>query len=158
MKMICEFCGNEFRPTEYHPYQKYCSRKCCWKRNNRRYYAAHRKEILARTQAYNESHQDQRRAYREATREQRKIAAKKRVSEGARYLNDILDLRGCERCGINDIRVLEFHHREPREKVFGIRRSKTRSKTTLDAEIAKCDILCANCHLIIHSEIGAGDA
>lgn len=51
------------------------------------------------------------------------------------------------------MRVLEFHHRNPDDKDFGIADMRTRSVETLDEEIAKCDVVCANCHKIIHWEM-----
>lgn len=57
----------------------------------------------------------------------------------------------CERCGFGDFRALTFHHRDPDEKSFsvgyGVRRF---SHEKLLEEIAKCDVLCANCHAIEH--------
>lgn len=54
---------------------------------------------------------------------------------------------GCE-CGERDFRVLDFHHRDPGEKKFGLGDSK-KLKVSLQAAMAeaeKCDVLCANCH------------
>lgn len=43
--------------------------------------------------------------------------------------------------------VLEFHHRNPEQKLFGIgQRGLTRSWKKVKKEIEKCDLLCANCH------------
>lgn len=55
-------------------------------------------------------------------------------------------------CGEADPVVLQFHHRDPAEKEITIAFT-VRNKWTLDrvqAEIAKCDVLCANCHLRLH--------
>lgn len=49
---------------------------------------------------------------------------------------------GC--CPETDIRTLEFHHVNPKEKRFNIGRSK--GIVTLIKEIEKCELLCANCH------------
>lgn len=40
--------------------------------------------------------------------------------------------------------IMEFDHRDPPEKAFGISRPAGRSK--FRAELAKCDLVCANCH------------
>jgi hypothetical protein len=50
----------------------------------------------------------------------------------------------CGHCGESDPRCLDFHHRNPTEKVFNV--SRQRTIEALKKEIAKCDILCANCH------------
>lgn len=60
----------------------------------------------------------------------------------------------CIRCGYNKYpEVLEFHHRDQKQKSFGIgQRGLTRSWKKVSAEIEKCDLLCANCHREIHVE------
>lgn len=54
----------------------------------------------------------------------------------------------CCKCGYNKYpQVLEFHHRDPEKKDFGIASNGyTISWNKLKKEIDKCDILCANCH------------
>ena len=58
---------------------------------------------------------------------------------------------GCVLCGNTDLRFLEFHHRDPRQKSFNISASRSRPPRLVMAEIAKCDVLCANCHRAVHS-------
>ena len=56
---------------------------------------------------------------------------------------------GCERCGYNRcLEALEFHHRDPTKKLFGVNGSTLAAKRweVILEEAAKCDILCANCH------------
>jgi len=59
---------------------------------------------------------------------------------------------GCERCDESDPRCLDFHHRDPAEKERGISEMVTHgaSKRRLRSEIAKCEVLCANCHRARH--------
>jgi len=53
----------------------------------------------------------------------------------------------CEECGENHPACLDFHHKNPLEKKFSIGRPHNRSSIKgLIAEIAKCQVLCANCH------------
>lgn len=61
---------------------------------------------------------------------------------------------GCKGCGIKDFRVLDFHHRNPSEKEFDVATGVTQGYgvTRLLAEIAKCDVQCANCHRILEWE------
>lgn len=55
-------------------------------------------------------------------------------------------------CGENDIACLEFHHRDPSKKKFQIsNEGKHSSIKVLNEEIAKCDILCKNCHTKLHN-------
>ncbi len=60
---------------------------------------------------------------------------------------DYLAGRNCVDCGVADIVVLEFDHRDGADKeddVAGLMAAGRWSK--VEAEIAKCDVRCANCH------------
>lgn len=59
----------------------------------------------------------------------------------------------CVRCGVSDHRALHFHHRNPSDKDFSLAQAGERgvSIETIELEIAKCDLICANCHAIEHS-------
>jgi hypothetical protein len=53
----------------------------------------------------------------------------------------------CIKCGEPDPIVLDFHHRNPKEKELRVSSMVWSHKIeAIDAEIAKCDVLCANCH------------
>ncbi|GAB3271834.1 hypothetical protein GCM10027426_07050 [Microbacterium lacusdiani] len=55
----------------------------------------------------------------------------------------------CSDCGEADILVLEFDHLPGTDKRFDIARAvsaSTRSWSAIEAEIAKCEVVCANCH------------
>ena len=54
----------------------------------------------------------------------------------------------CADCGISDFTVLEFDHRDPREKQHDISTlaHHAGSWTAVLNEITKCDVVCANCH------------
>ena len=60
----------------------------------------------------------------------------------------------CELCGYDRcLHALEFHHRDPHTKEFGIAmRGITRSISAVRREVGKCALLCANCH----AEVEAG--
>jgi hypothetical protein len=47
--------------------------------------------------------------------------------------------------------AFDFHHRDPAEKRFNFCGNYTRSWTVLDAELQKCDLMCACCHRIIEA-------
>ncbi len=58
-------------------------------------------------------------------------------------------------CGESDIDCLVFHHLDPNNKDFtigNIRRDQWGRQRLLD-EIAKCQVLCSNCHLKFHAKL-----
>jgi 5-methylcytosine-specific restriction endonuclease McrA len=55
---------------------------------------------------------------------------------------------GYDRCIVN----LVFHHIDPDQKSFGLSASTSKALATLREEMAKCMLVCANCH----GEIEAG--
>lgn len=61
----------------------------------------------------------------------------------------------CARCGFDHPAALDFHHRDPSSKGFPIAEAvrATQSIARLQAEIQKCDVLCANCHRIEHFDL-----
>lgn len=72
----------------------------------------------------------------------------KRRQANKRWLNDLKLGRGCDKCGYAKCaRSLEYHHRDPQTKLFSISNRVNRgSRERLLEEIAKCDLLCRNCH------------
>lgn len=76
--------------------------------------------------------------------------AMKKQTTARAYLNAIKLSIGCQRCGYKeDSCALEFHHLNPDEKLFTIGRRPSVARSKLDEEIAKCCILCSNCHKVI---------
>jgi hypothetical protein len=61
---------------------------------------------------------------------------------------------GCEICGYNKcVRNLQFHHKDPSKKDFGISRKQNWNIEKLKKEVDKCILVCSNCHGEIHGEI-----
>lgn len=54
----------------------------------------------------------------------------------------------CKTCGESDWRCLDFHHTDSHNKKYDIAEivGSGYSKRKILAEIAKCDVLCSNCH------------
>lgn len=64
------------------------------------------------------------------------------------YLNKIKDVP-CIDCGKKyPSPVMEFHHRDRASKKFNIAANYREGWQRLKEEIAKCDVICANCHRI----------
>jgi hypothetical protein len=76
-------------------------------------------------------------------------------NENKQKLFTYLSTHPCIDCGNSDIRCLEFDHVEG-TKTDNIARMITRGKSwnTIEAEIAKCEVRCANCHRIKTLERG----
>lgn len=67
------------------------------------------------------------------------------------------EVEGCKVCHDSQNKpALEFHHRDPREKVSsigGMLRNPTKyTLTDLMNEVAKCDLLCTDCHKDVHKQ------
>ncbi len=61
----------------------------------------------------------------------------------------------CSVCGYDKhIEVLQFHHKDPSMKKFGLGSSWNQSLKTLREESKKCIVLCANCHIEEHLRTG----
>lgn len=56
----------------------------------------------------------------------------------------------CVRCGENRPECLTFHHRDPLEKEFRLSDCGSVPFNEVLAEIDKCDLVCANCHMSLH--------
>lgn len=88
---------------------------------------------------------------RRKCRDCKRVTQKARVHDVAQWLREYKKTRRCEKCGFADFRALEFHHRDPSLKEFEISNGmRGFSRERLMAEIAKCALLCANCHRIEH--------
>ena len=61
----------------------------------------------------------------------------------------------CQGCGIRGIpAIFEFHHRDAQQKEFGLSEEGIpRTWAKMLAELAKCVMLCANCHREVHAGV-----
>ena len=97
----------------------------CCRDYGREHYARNRASYLARTKARNARVRPDRRA----------------------FIFDYLSSHPCIDCGISDPVVLEFDHRDPGAKTDDVcRLIPGAALINLQAEIAKCDVRCGNCH------------
>ncbi|KKN03892.1 hypothetical protein LCGC14_1103230 [marine sediment metagenome] len=61
---------------------------------------------------------------------------------------------GCIICGYKKcFGALVFHHKHVNEKDFSVAKRITASLDRIKAELAKCVILCANCHAEVHAGV-----
>jgi len=128
MEKVCSKCKESKKVAEFSPrgdgYQSWC-RAC----NRARYHE--NKEYGKKVRA--------------SVNEARRIRYAERLA-----LTDELKDVPCADCGVRFPSVcMDFDHRDPNTKEFNISRSLAhRSWESILAEIAKCDVVCANCHRI----------
>ena len=87
-------------------------------------------------------------AFYAANREKEIERVRSRQAATLEFLRD-LRRRPCQECGGTfPPWVMDFDHRDPTEKCFNVTNSRAMlmSRPRLLEEIAKCDIVCANCH------------
>lgn len=94
---------------------------------------------------YNEK---SRREYSTKYRDAQLKRAKRNKQRNREFVYQILLVSSCLDCGESDPIVLEFHHRDPKDKVMCISHMawQTYSQKKILEEIEKCDVLCSNCH------------
>lgn len=134
---ICSKCSTKKELTEFFVKDKLSGRlhaqcKECYKNHRKSYYAEHYSK-------YGDNYR--------ARANIRRIQNRKDLQQN---MLDFLKDKACVICGQSDIRTFEFDHRNPETKSFGIAQAIRLGKKweeILD-EIAKCRILCANCHKI----------
>lgn len=93
---------------------------------NRVWYRSHKAEVMARRKRRQEEIRDWFRKYKSTL--------------------------ACMDCGISHPAVLQFHHRDSSGKSFNIAdvTSRASSVRQIVDEVAKCDVLCVNCHAKRH--------
>ena len=79
---------------------------------------------------------------------------KRRRTDLRKWWNELKATKRCERCGETAPECLHFHHRDPAEKDLELSLAIGRgwAKERILAEVAKCEVLCANCHMKHHWE------
>lgn len=76
----------------------------------------------------------------------------KRVKSLFKFINEYKKKHSCIKCGFSDHRALQFHHpNDDKSEDVSTMCSHGYAKETIIKEINKCDLLCANCHAIEHS-------
>jgi hypothetical protein len=110
------------------------------RRNSAAFRERHRERLVAESRAHYQLNRDVYRAKLRARREER-----------YEILNGIKLERGCASCGYRDHAVaLDFHHRDPDQKAIPLAYAVDYSLERMLAEVEKCDVLCANCHRVLH--------
>ena len=137
MKKICPGCGEE-RDIEQDFNWKYRDRgirntrcKICQSRVSKEHYRNHKQLQIGRVRA-------------------REVLV---IEDNQKRLANYLSCHPCVDCGQTDVRVLEFDHvREKKSGNISKMVGLGYSWSTIEAEIAKCEVRCANCHRIKTNE------
>ena len=78
-----------------------------------------------------------------------KLSIAKQKAYLAQYLRDLKTKTACIDCGINyPYYVMDFDHVRGVKQANVMELVSTLSKKRIDLEIAKCEIVCSNCHRI----------
>lgn len=92
----------------------------------------------------------------ERDKEVRNARDRKKRLEMRMWFDRIKSSTPCIKCDTRHPAVITFHHRDPGTKISEVAEMVSSaprySKEQILAEIAKCDALCSNCHLILHWE------
>jgi phosphoenolpyruvate-protein kinase (PTS system EI component) len=92
---------------------------------------------------------NQRKNYQD-NKQRYKDQVKNRRNEIRRWLVEYKTAKGCEECGQNHPAILDFHHEAEKDLCLSAAVSKQWSQKRLEFEVAKCKVLCSNCHRIYH--------
>ena len=95
------------------------------------------------------------RAWYERNKQDSLDKLKIRKQEIRQWLRSLKEGQKCLYCTESHPACLDYHHRDATEKKFNISDSPTRgySKETILLEIAKCDLVCSNCHRKLHDDV-----
>lgn len=94
----------------------------------------------------------------EQIRESTRAAARRFHERRLGFYRGLKNGKRCMDCGESDPVCLDFHHRNPDEKEFNIgHRGRYLPRAKVLAEIAKCDVVCVNCHRKRHAKERNGD-
>ena len=80
------------------------------------------------------------------------VARRKRKADLRAWLTEYKATLFCTGCGESHPATLDFHHTDPatKERSLGDAVRYAWSRRKVLAEIAKCEVLCANCHRKLH--------
>lgn len=128
---ICTACGESKDESQFHKakrwpdgLQRYC--KECHKSINKKHYDRNKDAYVERATSHRKQLIDWWKSYKETL--------------------------SCEVCGESRWWCLDFHHKDPSTKDMAVSSmvSNTKSKKAILEEIAKCVVVCRNCHADIH--------
>lgn len=172
MTIICNKCGQDKELADFHTYKtglRAGKRRSacieCTRSANTAYYARKDKKVTEKTEEQVRRHAEVQKRWRnehraelieyakEYRREHWEEELEQRSSKAELYRERLATIKSvpCCDCGRSyPSFVMDFDHRDPTTKSFTLATAVTgtRSWESIEAEIAKCDIVCSNCHRI----------
>lgn len=146
----CTKCGKELPLDQFHKYSRTKdglrnSCKDCTNAMNRVYRESHKDELDNYWQVY---HRDYYKKNKDRIYEKQQA-----YREGKRNFMDSLKTP-CVKCGETRLYIIDFHHKVPSEKRFGLSTRFERAEQEVAEEAKKCVCLCRNCHGEFHHLYG----
>jgi vacuolar-type H+-ATPase subunit E/Vma4 len=99
-----------------------------------------------------EKRREYRRMWYALNNESERAHVSRRKKEIKKWFIEYKESLKCIKCGENHPATLDFHHKNRKDKLFGIN-TKVHAGYSIDKikkEIEKCEVLCANCHRKLH--------
>ena len=107
-----------------------------------------------KSEAYKEYMRNYQRSWHQRNKAKRIAGIYERKERLWEFYNQLEATSECDHCGENHPATLQFHHRDPQKKEFNLSKAVTDgySIERIKREVAKCTVLCANCHAKEHYE------
>ncbi|KKN59785.1 hypothetical protein LCGC14_0538750 [marine sediment metagenome] len=85
----------------------------------------------------------------EKMRKQRDLAKQRNFD----YIREYKEYHRCCECSEGRAVCLDLHHEDPNTKKFTLSDGKSHSIKSINLELKKCIVLCANCHRLHHAQV-----
>ncbi len=127
-----------------------------YKEYRKRWYTENKQRVYQQVMEYRRRNPDKVKAWAKRDNERQRANGYKAQKEcHQRRLAWYRDLKAglsCSHCSESHPATLDFHHNDPKQKEFHIGQvGRYRNREKLLAEIAKCLVLCNNCHRMVEA-------
>lgn len=104
-------------------------------------------DLIKRRETWNRWYQANKQTHHKRVRDH----ARRRRIELREWLNSLKEGKSCVRCGFSHPAALDYHHIKGK-KLFHLAVAATvgYAREKILKEIAKCELICANCHRVEH--------